>query len=154
MNRAIRVSSTTVGSNRGIEKISQMLERNDYPTDAIERSKKRAIQRNRSQHQRKEKTCRDGVLCLPYISDEVTRRVRKIVKKSGLNIHIARRSGPTLRSILTRLTVQQTEQMKVNSQKFINDPLHEVNSSHMCTKFTLVIIRLQEMNSHKIDYSV
>ena len=41
-------------------------------------------------------------MCLPYISDEVTRRVRKIMKKSGLNIHIAQRSGPTLRSMLTR----------------------------------------------------
>lgn len=37
MNRAMRDSSTTAGSSRGIEKISQMLERNDYPTDVIER---------------------------------------------------------------------------------------------------------------------
>ena len=104
----MRVSSTTAGSSRGIEKISQMLERNDYvyPTDVIERSKKGAIQRNRTQHQEKGKTSRDGVLCLPYISDEVTRRVRKIVKKSGLNIHIAQRSGPTLRSMLTRSALE------------------------------------------------
>jgi hypothetical protein len=100
-NRALRVSNTTAGSNRGLEKIAQMLE-NAYPTETIERSKKKAIQRNRTQQQPKEKIHRDGVLSLPYVSVEVTCRVRKAVKMSGLNVHIAQSSGSTLRSILIR----------------------------------------------------
>ena len=88
-----------------------MLEKNDYPTDTCtieksKKSKKGSIQRNGTLHQQKGKTYRDGVLSLPYIADEVTWRVRKAVKRSGLNIHIAQRSGPTLKSILTRSALE------------------------------------------------
>ena len=86
-----------------------MLEKNDYPNDTIMKSKKRATNRNSTQHQRKERTARDGILSLPYISEEITCQVRKTVKKSGLNIHIAQRSGTTLISILTRSALEPPE---------------------------------------------
>ena len=109
MNRALRVSSTSAGSSRNTEKIALMLENNGYPNDMIVKSKNRATQRSIGQHQRKIRTAKDGVLSLPYISEEITRRVRKAVVKSGLNIHIAQRSGPTLKSILTRSALEPPE---------------------------------------------
>ena len=109
MNRALQVSSMTAGSSRSTEKIATMLEKNDYPTDMIVKSKKRATQRSSGQHQWKERTAKIGVLSLPYISEEVTHRVRKAVKKSGLNIHIAQRSGPTMKSILTWSALEPPE---------------------------------------------
>ena len=102
LNRALQISSTSTGSSQGIR---EMLE-NDYPTHTIEKSKKRAIERSRKQQHRKKNDHRDGILRLPYISDEVSRKVRKIVQKSGSNVHIAQRSGPTLRSILTRSALE------------------------------------------------
>ena len=89
-------------SSQGMKKIIEMLEKNDYPTHTIKKSKKRATESNRTQQQQKKNAPRDGILRLPYISNEISRKVRKIVKKSGLNVRVAQRSGPTLRSILTR----------------------------------------------------
>ena len=109
MNRALRVSSASAGSSRSTETIALMLENNGYPNDMIVKSKKRATQRSSGQHQRKNRTAKDGVLSLPYISEEVTHRVRKAVVKSGLNIYIAQRSGPTLKSILTRSALEPPE---------------------------------------------
>ena len=106
MNRALRVSSTSTGSSQGMKKIAEMLGKNDYPTHTIEKSKKRATERSRTQQHRKKNDHRDGILRLPYISDEVSRKVRKIVQKSGLNVRIAQGSGPTLRSILTRSALE------------------------------------------------
>ena len=48
----------------------------------------------------------DGVLALPYISETVTYQVRKALKRSGLNVRIAQRTGPTLKSILTRSALE------------------------------------------------
>ena len=65
MNNALQVSSTSTGSSWGIEKMRRMLEKNDYPTHRIEKSKKRATERNRTQQPQKKKTCGDGILRLP-----------------------------------------------------------------------------------------
>ena len=40
------------------------------------------------------------------VSVETTYRVRRAVKRSRLNVYIAQRSGPTLRSILTRSALE------------------------------------------------
>ena len=86
MNRALRVSRTSTGSSQGM-KITEMFEKNDYPIHTIEKSKKRGRE-NRTQNQYKNVPS-DGLLRLPYISDGISRKVRKNVKKSGLNIHVA-----------------------------------------------------------------
>ena len=106
MTRVLRVSSSTAGGNKGTEKSSQMLENNDYPTNIIEKLKKRATQRSRTQYQRKEETWGNEVLHLSYILDEITWRVRNTVKRSGLDIRIAQKNGPTLRSILTQSALE------------------------------------------------
>ena len=104
MNRALRVSSTSTGSSQSM-KITEMLEK-DYPSHTVEKFKKRATERNRTQHHQRKNAPSNGLLKLPYISDEISRKVRKIVKKSGLNVRVAQRSGPTLRSILTRSALE------------------------------------------------
>ena len=76
--------------------MTSMLEKNGYPTNTITRAQKRV---KATKEQQKKADC-DGFLTLLYISDEISYKIKRVVKKSGLNIRIEQRSGPTLRSIL------------------------------------------------------
>ena len=72
-------------------------EKNGYPTNTITRAQIRA----KATKRHLKKFDYDGFLTLLFILDEISQKIKRIVKKSGLNIRIAQRSGPTLRSILT-----------------------------------------------------
>ena len=102
LQRALRVSNTPSGSTRSVTKMTSMLEKNSYPVNTITRARKRA---NNTREKRKMDDY-DGFLTLPYVSDEISYKIKRAVKKSGLNIRIAQRSGPTLRSILTRSALE------------------------------------------------
>ena len=99
IRRATAVANTQKGVERGIKKVTSRLEGNGYPMDVLQRAHRRARGRHRACRQRDQP---DGVLVLPFISTATTHQVRKAVRRSGLNIRIAHRSGPTLRSILTK----------------------------------------------------
>ena len=51
----------------------------------------------------------DGVLALLYVLETVTHQVRKALRKSGLNVRIAQKSGPTLRSVLTTSALERPQ---------------------------------------------
>ena len=101
ISKATRVLSTQAGSGRGAKEVVRMLERNGYPTSTLIKIQKRAFSVCTSHQNQGEMTHHDGVLCLPYISDALHYRVKRVVKRSGMNIHLVMKSGPTLKSILT-----------------------------------------------------
>ena len=61
-----------------------MVEKNGYPTSTITRAQRRA----KATKERKTVDY-DSFLTLPYISDEISYKIKRAMKKSGLNIQIA-----------------------------------------------------------------
>ena len=102
LQRALRVFNTPSWSTR-IVKTTSTLEKNGYPVNTITRVRKRA---NTCTTKEKPKDDYDKLLTLPCISDEISFKIKRAVKKSGLNIWIAQWSGPTLRSIHSRSALE------------------------------------------------
>ena len=111
MKRAVAVANTREGAERGADRMSDMLACNDYPKETIQRARRRAYRASvpapGGPHQKRDN--QDGVLALPYVSETVTHQVRKALRKSGLNVRIAQRSGPTLRSVFTASALERPQ---------------------------------------------
>ena len=84
-------------------KVIDRLRSNNYPTYVLQRAHQIATRPRRAGYTRDHP---EGVLVLPYTSNATTHQVRKAVKRSGLNIRVAHKSGPQLRSILTRSALE------------------------------------------------
>ena len=87
LQRALRISNTPSGSTRSVMKMTSMLKKNGYPVNTITRAQKRAKASSKEQQKTDDY---DGFLTLPYILDEISFKIKRAVKKSGLNIRIAR----------------------------------------------------------------
>ena len=103
IRRATVVANTQEGAERGIKKVTSRPEGNGYLADVLQRARHRATGKHRTCSQRDQP---DGVLVLLFISTAIMHQVRTAVRRSGLNIRIAHRSGPTLRSILTKSALE------------------------------------------------
>jgi hypothetical protein len=84
-----------------------MLRSNGYPESTIRRAHSKSPSPDNIR-KRKERQRQDGVLILPYVTKATTYKVKRAIKRSGLDVFLAERSGPTLKSLLTRSALIST----------------------------------------------
>ena len=98
--RAIRIGSNAPAEHRGLEKVRKLFIQNGYPKKMVNKHirvvkmKFKACREGRAgQHERSEeqKRKRKGkvYIRLPFISDRVAARVKRVAKGSGLPVEIA-----------------------------------------------------------------
>ena len=101
--RALRLGSNTAAKNRGVEKIRNIFLSNGYPENMITNIQRKT--RNRKQHPRiKQKIT---YITLPYIDEDLSRKINNITKKSELNVKVAWKGGKTLANTLIRSGLDQ-----------------------------------------------
>ena len=86
--------------------MTNMLLSNGYPKETLKRARSKATTRPMS-HQCHQNNSPKGVLPLPYISDVILHQVRRVTRGFGFDLYIAHKSGPTLRSALTRSALER-----------------------------------------------
>ena len=100
MLRAIRLSSPGLPRARSLKIIEDLFLKNSYPPSLVQRLKNEALRR------KPVKPSRTGpsptYLVLPFVDDELCHRVEGIIRSSGLNIRVAWKGGPSLKSKLVR----------------------------------------------------
>ena len=102
LTRAKRTGSNDAAVERGIQKVTNIFLSNGYPLRIIKRAifkVKNAEKLKRKQHrviQNKEKT----FISLPFIDDDLTRKINAKVRSSELPIKIAWQRGKTVPSVL------------------------------------------------------
>ena len=127
-HRAYNNSSSKEKANRSVSKIWNMLLENGYAPgllqrllSEVQRSRVRGNQEQQQQQQGKQarktgigKTkiradAIDGFLSLPYIDENLSRKVKHIVRKSKLQIHIAWKNENKLKNTLVKSSICQAK---------------------------------------------
>ena len=93
--RALRLGSTVAAKNRGIQKIKNLFLSNGYLEKLITN-----IQSKAEHHKQRPNTEQQSLTykTLPYIDDQLSRKINNAAKKSDLGIKIAWQGGKTLAS--------------------------------------------------------
>ena len=101
VKRAIKVSSDEHARNRSLDRVKMLFEQNGYPKGLVDKAIKNSIYKrnNKKFHQSKKA---EVYMRLPYVDENVVKRVNGILRKSKTNIKVAWTSGPTLRQKLVR----------------------------------------------------
>ena len=101
IKRAVKVSSDEQAKNRSLDRIKMLFEQNGYPKGLVDKAIKNSIYKrnNKKFHQNKKA---EVYMRLPYVDENVVKRVNGILRKSKTNIKVAWTSGPTLRQKLVR----------------------------------------------------
>ena len=99
--RAKRLGSDRATIDRGTNKVEALFLQNGYPNRVIQRSKFKVIRMDTTHNQDRAK---DNVtyVSLPFIDDDLSRRITSKVRKSGLPLRIAWKGGNTTASTLVR----------------------------------------------------
>ena len=107
--RALKNGSTNQCKKNGIEKISDMLRRNDFPDGTIKVLIKRAEDRTANTG-KKDKIEMQTVLCLPYIGEQHKRKVLAVLRKSGIlqNTRVCFKTDKKLKEIVSRSALLPT----------------------------------------------
>ena len=109
--RAKRLGSSLAAQERGMNKIESLFRSNGYPTKMLRKTKftvQTHNQRKPSQTQKRPTKFADSTfICLPFIDDELSRKIDSIVKNSDLQVRIAWQSGPTLAEKLTTSALEK-----------------------------------------------
>ena len=101
--RALRLGSNTAAKNRGLQKIKNLFLSNGYPEKMITN-----IQ-SKTKHQKQQTQPKQNAtyITLPYIDDQLSRKINSVARKSELNIKIAWKGGRTLANTLVRSALEQ-----------------------------------------------
>ncbi|XP_065198337.1 uncharacterized protein LOC135829882 [Sycon ciliatum] len=99
--RAISNGSTEAGRGAGIQKITALLEANDYPDREIQRAVKTAKKPNRGKMNPWKKPNK-SILKLPFINDALAARVSRRVRQYSPDVRLVFTSGPSLKRRLVR----------------------------------------------------
>ena len=102
--RATRTGSNDEAIERGIEKVTDIFLLNGYPHRIIKRAifkVKHAEKINSKQNKNKESQ-NTTFISLPFIDDDLSRKINAKVRASGLPIKIAWQRGETIASLLVR----------------------------------------------------
>jgi hypothetical protein len=98
--RARRLSSSPATFESGQKKIADILRNNDYPTDLRSLSRRQYSGRSYVENA-------DAILRLPFISDDLSFKIRKILRKSEFNVNLVEYTSSTLRSLLVRSALER-----------------------------------------------
>ena len=104
--RAIRVSSSPDAIDRSLQKIKYLFLQNGYPEYVIDRSFRNNLKPARRHRSKNKDRGPVTYMRLPYVNEDVCRRVNGIVRGSKLNIRVAWLSGPTLKNKLVRSALE------------------------------------------------
>ena len=101
LTRAKRMGSNDDAVQRGTQKVTNIFLENGYPSRIIKRATFKVRHSEASaKKQRADKNLNTTFLSLPFIDDDLTRKINSKVRSSGLPIKIAWQKGPTVSSIL------------------------------------------------------
>ena len=101
LRRAVRLSSDDQATVRSIQKIHDIFEQNGYPRKLIDRVTAK-VRRSQTRNRPRQKEKHVGpFLQLPFVNDEHSRQVERLVKTSRLPCRIAWSNRRTLRRELT-----------------------------------------------------
>ena len=114
-HRAYNNSSSKEKETRSINKIWDLLRENGYPSKLLWRllrevrqsrtGKGRGKRNNVKGRNKNEADSLDGFLTLPYIDEQLSRKVKSIVRKSNLHVHIAWKNENKLKNTLTKSAI-------------------------------------------------
>ena len=98
VKRALRVSSDKEAKNRSVERIKSLFEQNGYPASLLNKAIKNNMHRRppKKSSQSNRSKAAETYIRLPYVNEDVVRRVSGILRKSGTTLKVAWTSGPTL----------------------------------------------------------
>ena len=101
--RAVRLGSNTAAKSRGLQKIKNLFLSNGYPEKLITN-----IQ-SKTKHKKQQTRLKQSTtyITLPYIDDQLSRKINSVAQKSDLNIKIAWKGGRTLANTLVRSALEQ-----------------------------------------------
>ena len=103
MLRAVRVSSPGLPRARSLKTIEDLFIKNGYPSHLVARLKNEVLRRNTGGRREPDRSGPAPVyLTLPFVDDDLCRRTEGIVRGSHLNLRIAWKGGPSLKSKLVR----------------------------------------------------
>ena len=104
LTRAKRTGSTPEAIERGIQKVTDIFLSNGYPLRIIKRAifKIKNMDKHDSKRSRDKQNENITFVSLPFIDDDLTRKINAKVRSSGLPIKIAWQKGETISSILIR----------------------------------------------------
>ena len=98
LKRALRVSSDQQAIDRSVQRIKNLFEQNGYPASVLDKAiKNNFCKRVKNKiHSNVSQSGQETYMRLPYIDEDVVRRVNGILKRSGTSLKVAWTSGPTL----------------------------------------------------------
>ena len=104
LTRAKRTGSNSEAIERGIEKVTDIFLSNGYPLRIIKRAifkvkNAEKLQKTQNRNTRNQETT---FISLPFIDDDLTRKINAKVRSSGLPVKIAWQRGETISSVLVR----------------------------------------------------
>ena len=103
MLRAVRVSSPGLPRARSLKIIEDLFIKNGYPSHLVARLKNEVLRRNTGGRREPDRSGPAPVyLTLPFVDDDLCRKTEGIVRGSQLNLRIAWKGGPSLKSKLVR----------------------------------------------------
>ena len=101
--RAFRLGSDKEAQNRGLKNMYDLFICNGYPPNLTKNIQNAARYKQKQPSRAKKDTTH---VSLPYIDENLTRKINAAVKASDLNIRVAWKSGPTLSSKLVRSALE------------------------------------------------
>ena len=118
IERALKNGTTDQYKKNGVQKISQMLRKNNYPADTI-RTLIRRAEGKQAENRDKYKKHMKYVLCLPFIGEQHKRKILAILRKSGMleNTRVCFNTDKNLKEILTRSALLPTPCNKQSDKK-------------------------------------
>ena len=103
VTRAKRTGSNTRAIERGINKVTKIFLSSGYPLQIIKRAISKAKHTEKRDGQKRDIHNKDTTfISLPFIDDDLTRKINAKVRSSGLPIKIAWQRGQTVSNILVR----------------------------------------------------
>ena len=103
--RALLVSSDKDREEKSVSKMWNLLLSNGYPKHILKRTLREAKIPSTKQGSKKKDADVDGFLTLPYVDEKLSKRVKSVVRKSGMNIRLAWRNNKKLKNVLVNSAI-------------------------------------------------
>ena len=115
VKRAIRIGSDMITRKRGLDKVTALFRKNGYPKKLVEkhirkergkRSTGELSQKTREERQQLNK--KTVYVRLPFISDNMSSKIKSVTRASGLPVKVAWTNQNTIKKQLVRSAIQST----------------------------------------------
>jgi hypothetical protein len=119
LRRAVNNSSTATYRKESIDRISSMLQRNDYPDVVVKKLISQVLDDDKIEQKKIEQNSKIYYLILPYMDEQLCRKVFYILRKQGLleTTRVVFTPGRKLKDVLTKSSLHHTKCNKMNDTK-------------------------------------